>query len=63
MLRSVKMRRVMSQFGALDGHCETFDLYRIPRSAVSFKYFSRAFSSGGVRYYWPWAFSSFERRP
>ena len=33
-----------------------------PKSAISFKYFSRAFSSNGVRYYWPWAFSSFERR-
>jgi hypothetical protein len=37
MLRSVKMPRVMSQFGALDGHCETFDLYRIPEVSRQFQ--------------------------
>lgn len=34
-----------------------------PRSDISFKNLSRAFSSDGVRYCWLWAFCSFERRP
>jgi hypothetical protein len=34
-----------------------------PRSDISFKYFSRAFSSDGVRYSWSSAFASLERRP
>ena len=36
---------------------QALDSHRIPevtQVAISFKYFSRAFSSDGVRYSWPW---------